>query len=272
MSKLNINKSEWLELVFEGKNKAYGAYQLREEDGKTTMKAFFGAMVLLTGIVGLGLLMSSFSNKVSIIKDGEDTIHVTDVTVQPIKEGVEVVVKKGEPIKQPKTKDLVNPVIVEAAKAPEIELTKIIDLGKTNDLSTTADNGKGDGYINGSTTSVIQTPEVIPTPGPDEIMLPTTVDEMPLFPGDFSKEIARKFVVPEMDEQKTLRVFVLFVVEKDGTISNIKVVNDPGFGMGAEAIRVLKAIKTKWEPGLFKGEKVRTSFSLPIVVRTATQE
>jgi periplasmic protein TonB len=50
MSKLNINKSEWLELVFEGKNKAYGAYELRQEDGKTTMKAFFGALLLIVGL------------------------------------------------------------------------------------------------------------------------------------------------------------------------------------------------------------------------------
>ena len=41
MSKLNSSKNEWLELVFEGKNKSYGAYELRQDEGKTTIKAFF---------------------------------------------------------------------------------------------------------------------------------------------------------------------------------------------------------------------------------------
>ena len=61
MSKLNINKNEWLELVFEGKNKEYGAYQLRQEDGKTTMKAFFTAIALISGIALLPVLLITLS-------------------------------------------------------------------------------------------------------------------------------------------------------------------------------------------------------------------
>ncbi|EKT4508910.1 hypothetical protein AAIP42_000580 [Flavobacterium psychrophilum] len=67
MSKLNINKNEWLELVFEGKNKEYGAYQLRQENGKTTMKAFFSAIALISGIALLPVVLSSFTKKPVIV-------------------------------------------------------------------------------------------------------------------------------------------------------------------------------------------------------------
>ncbi|MBC8645308.1 energy transducer TonB [Flavobacterium lindanitolerans] len=63
-----------------------------------------------------------------------------------------------------------------------------------------------------------------------------------------------------------MKVFVYFVVEKDGTLTNIKVVRDPGYGLGAEAIRVLKSIKTKWKPGIQNDKPVRTAYNLPITV------
>ena len=63
MSKLNSSKNEWLELVFEGKNKSYGAYELRQEEGKTTIKAFFSALLLLTALSATAMLFSSFREK-----------------------------------------------------------------------------------------------------------------------------------------------------------------------------------------------------------------
>jgi protein TonB len=56
------------------------------------------------------------------------------------------------------------------------------------------------------------------------------------------------------------------VIEENGTMSNIKVVRDPGYGLGNEAIRVLKSLKTKWSPGMIAGQAVRTFYNLPIKV------
>jgi len=92
-----------------------------------------------------------------------------------------------------------------------------------------------------------------------------------MFPGGveaFLEIVGNRFTAPEIDEEKTLKVIVFFVVEKDGSLSNITVPRSPGFGLDKEAIRVLKSIKTKWEPGIYKGEPVRTQYSLPIVVKT----
>jgi periplasmic protein TonB len=273
MSKLNINNSEWLELVFEGKNKSYGAYQLRQEEGRTTMKAFFGGLLFLTAISSLLVFLSSFDNKPIIHKTPGEVLHVTDVVLPITKEKpIVTLVKKGTAKKVEATKDLTkNITIVDHTVTPETTpITTNANLGLVKDPNAQP-SGDGSGKPNGSSTTGI-TSAIDTTIDINTVMGPNSVDKNPYFPGDFSKEIARKFVAPEMDEQKTLRVIVFFVVERDGSLSNIRVANDPGYGMGAEAIRVLKAIKTKWEPGMFKGQAVRTSFSLPILVKTGTQD
>ena len=97
-----------------------------------------------------------------------------------------------------------------------------------------------------------------------------TLEKQPLYPGGlgkFVKDVTEKFKTPELEtDSKTLKVLVNFVVEKDGTLTNIKVLRDPGHNLGKEALRVLNSMKTKWSPGYKNGVPVRTSFNLPIVI------
>jgi protein TonB len=268
MSKLNINKNEWLELVFEGKNKEYGAYKMRQEDGKTTMKAFFSAMALISGIAMLPIILSSFADKPIVEPLAPDPfIHVTEVIFK--KEEIKKVlpISKKEAQKPIKSRDLVNTKIVDATKAPDTNFTKPEDVGKTNVANTnTGTNGSPDGIITNKVVVPTAITEVIP-----DIMNTASVEKNPAFPGginEFLKIVGNRFVAPELEEEKTLKVIVFFVVEKDGSLSNITVPRSPGFGLDVEAIRVLKSIKTKWDPGMYKGKPVRTSYSLPIVIKT----
>jgi protein TonB len=64
----------------------------------------------------------------------------------------------------------------------------------------------------------------------------------------------------------TARIIVQFVVEKDGSLTGIKILRDPGYGLGKEAERVLKSVKTKWSPGIQNGKPVRASYNLPITI------
>ena len=66
-----------------------------------------------------------------------------------------------------------------------------------------------------------------------------------------------------IDNDVSGKVYVTFVVEKDGSIGNPKLLRDIGFGCGAEAIRVVKAMP-KWNPGKQRGKPVRVQFNLPI--------
>lgn len=271
MSKLNINKNEWLELVFEGKNKEYGAYQLRKEEGATTTKAFISAMALLGGIAALPFILSSFTDKPPMdTPDGPilDSIRVIDVVypekkLQPLKK----VLPPSAPAEKSPTEDLTNPRVVDAEVAPQTDFTRNEDLGQNT--NTTTDSGSG---TPGQDSTIPTGGGNVEDPIDDTTPFnPYAVEKSPNFPGgidEFLKIVGNRFNAPEAEEEGIIkRVIVFFVVEKDGSLSNITVPKNPGLGLDKEAIRVLKSIKTKWEPGMYKGRPVRTQYSLPIVVK-----
>ena len=83
--------------------------------------------------------------------------------------------------------------------------------------------------------------------GVSTILNRNELDKNPEFPGGikiFLNYVGSNFRTPEIETEQTVKVYVSFVVEIDGSMSNIQVENDPGFGLGKEAIRVLKSIKT----------------------------
>ncbi len=268
MSKLNINKNEWLELVFEGKNKEYGAYQMRRDDGKTTMKAFFSALALLAGIAALPFILSSFADKPTVggLTIPEDPLRLVEVILPPKNNEPKALVapinnERQEPVT---STDLSDPTIVDAVDAPDIEFTEPENVGQTTTQNTNTTGTPTGTEVN---TTTVTTPA---EEDPNGIKNSLEVEKNPNFPGginEFLKLVGNRFVTPEIEDEKIIKVLVYFVVEKDGTLSNITVPRSPGYGLDKEAIRVLKSIKTKWEPGIYKGKPVRTSYSLPIVVK-----
>ncbi|MET0759443.1 MAG: energy transducer TonB [Flavobacterium sp.] len=96
------------------------------------------------------------------------------------------------------------------------------------------------------------------------------VDVKPEFPKGtdaFYKFIAKNFKSPE-EEGLNGKIIMTFVIETDGSISNIKVLQDVGYGSGEEAMRVLKKTD-KWIPGKFDGKPVRVLYHLPITIQSA---
>jgi len=97
------------------------------------------------------------------------------------------------------------------------------------------------------------------------------LDKLPEFPGGISKfysYVGNNFEKPEIENTtNTMRIFVSFVIEKDGRMTDIQVLKDPGYGLGKEAVRVLKSLRTKWIPGMLAGKAVRTAYNLPILVQ-----
>ena len=114
------------------------------------------------------------------------------------------------------------------------------------------------------------TPTIIKNIDDNNIYNAAGIEVKPDFPGGlekFYKFIGKNFQVPEEEGLKG-KVFVTFVVEKDGLLSDIKVIRDIGYGTGNEAVRVLKS-SPRWEPGEQNGKKVRCIYSLPISIQSA---
>lgn len=94
------------------------------------------------------------------------------------------------------------------------------------------------------------------------------VEENPEYPGGEAamyKYFEENIKYPDLARNGNIegKVFVRFVVEKDGSISNVRVMRDIGGGCGAEAMRVVKSMP-KWKPGKQRGKAVRAEFNLPV--------
>mgnify|MGYP002623171729 FL=1 len=102
----------------------------------------------------------------------------------------------------------------------------------------------------------------------EETQIFTVVENDPEFPGGMEalyKYLRDNIKYPQLarDNNITGRVYVTFVVERDGSIANPRVLKDIGGGCGAEAIRVVKSMP-KWTPGKQRGKAVRVQFNLPV--------
>jgi len=103
----------------------------------------------------------------------------------------------------------------------------------------------------------------------DEVKIFTVVEAMPEYPGgetELYKYLGNSINYPEQARNLGLqgKVFVTFVIEKDGSIANPKVLRDIGGGCGEEALRVVRSMP-KWKPGKQRGKNVRVQYNLPVL-------
>jgi protein TonB len=101
----------------------------------------------------------------------------------------------------------------------------------------------------------------------------TIVEEMPAYPGGDAKlyeYLGKNIKYPQIARESGIqgRVFVNFVVEPDGSVSNVKVMRGIGGGCDEEAVRVIKTMP-KWKPGKQRGKAVRVSYQIPVVFKLA---
>tara|TARA_R110000868_G_scaffold47390_3_gene155522 strand:- start:5175 stop:5999 length:825 start_codon:yes stop_codon:yes gene_type:complete len=272
MPKQSLYEANWINLVFENRNKEYGAYQLRKENAKTSILALFMGVLLCASLFSIPRVLRFFNLITTAtstsIEPIDEIIQLT--TVQPqIKKQEEQVLPKTiaqKPLESIDKKQLTNPVIVKAPLATP-------DLATTTESTTIIKNtNDGTGAIGTSTTPAQGSGTAISAPVDygDTVVTSAILDKMPEFPGGINKfynYIGKNFESPEVNGESSIRIYVSFVVEKDGSMSNIQVKNDPGYGLGKEAIRVLKSMKTKWSPGMINSKAVRTSYNLPITVQ-----
>jgi len=272
MSNSSIYESKWTNLVFENKNKEYGAYQLRQENSKTTVTALFVALLLIATLGSISMLISKLSPPViidgpTIIDEPIIPVSMDPTIVQPkIDESVAPPVQESAPAST--EVQLVNPVVVATDQATTATIAAATDNHPVVDNAST---GTGTTTNALPSTGSVGGDAVEPADTGNSIVNTAVLDKMPEFPGGMAKfytYVGNNFTRPELDAERTLKVYVSFVIEKDGSITDIMVKNDPGYGVGKEAIRVLKSLKTKWSPGILNGKAVRTAYNLPITIKT----
>ena len=273
MSKLDLISYEWTDLVFEGRNQAYGAYKLRKGTTKRNIWAIiivFGAAILLY----LGLRVQSM---VEASREVENLQLVELSALEQKKK--EAKVEKKEDIKvEPeriveRVKSSVKftaPVIKKDEEVSEEDEIKLDEVEKS-DKSIGAFTVEGNDEVGGE---VLKAKEEIAAPEPpkeEDSKVFDVVEQMPSFPGGqaaLMKWLADNMNYPVIAAENGVqgRVVVQFVVEKDGSVSDVQVVKSVDPSLDKEASRVVSAMP-KWIPGKQNGAAVRVKYTVPVTFK-----
>ena len=275
MAKIDLISRDWTEMVFEGRNKEYGAYRLRKNAGKRNLYSLITIFIAALAIWG-GISLVKF------VESRTKTVAQTSVaelsTLNQPKKKAEVKQQQKVKLEQPekvveRVKSSVKftaPVIKKDDQVkPEDELKTQDELMNTKTAIGALDV-KGNDDANGE---VLKIKEAVaqPEPKPEVEKVFDVVEQMPSFPGGPSALMEWlnnnvKYPVVAQENGVQGRVVVSFVVERDGSITDVKVVRGVDPSLDKEASRVVRAIP-RWIPGKQNGSAVRVKYNVPVAFR-----
>ena len=275
MSKIDLISNEWTDLVFEGRNQAYGAYKLRKGTAKRNVWALI-IVGLAAALLYLGLQLQKMAEA---NKKVENTQAVELAKLNTEKK--EAKVEKKEIIKQEPEKvveqvkssvKFTAPVSKKDSEVKEEDEIKLDEVQKS-DKAVGAFTVEGNDEVGGA---VLKAKEDIAAPEPpkhvvEETKIFTVVEQMPMYPGGdgalmgyLRDNIHYPTVAAENGVQG--RVVVGFVVERDGSITDVKILRGVDPSLDREAMRVVKSMP-KWTPGKQNGSAVRVKYQVPVSFR-----
>ena len=275
MSKIDLISNEWTDLVFEGRNQAYGAYKLRKGIAKRNVWAL-SIVGLAAALLYLGLQLQKMAEA---NKKVENTQAVELAKLQTEKKK-EAKVEKKEVIRQEPEKvveqvkssvKFTAPVIKRDEEVKEEDEIKLDEVQKS-DKAVGAFTVEGNDEVGGA---VLKAKEDIAAPEPpkhvEETKVFTVVEQMPMFPGGdaaLMSYLANNIHYPTVAAENGVqgRVVVGFVVERDGSITDVSVLRGVDPSLDREAMRVVKSMP-RWTPGKQNGSAVRVKYQVPVAFR-----
>ena len=280
MAKIDHYDPKWVDMVFAGKNKEYGAYQLRKGTSGRNIKSLL-ILVIAAALVGGFLAWKVIEQK----QAEEQQAYMEAMELAKLQKQAEKEKKKPEKV-QPKvemkkeipvareTQKFTAPVIKKDELVKEENQVKQMDqLDAKVAVGTKDEEGVKDRTVEAVRSDIaVAAPPPPPAPKPEvSNKVFDVVEEMPSFPGGqaalmsfLSSNIKYPVVAQENGVQG--RVIVGFVVERDGSITDVKVMRSVDPSLDREAQRVVKAMP-RWKPGKQNGSAVRVKYTVPVVFR-----
>ena len=277
---VDLSSKEWRDIVFEGKNKEYGAYQLRSASNGRHNKAMIVIVIVIAIVFALAFLVNT------VIKSAE--AKPEDMTEQALVEMAVEETTEEEPedepqrIEEPKPEvikeELLNTVkLTEIAIVPDEEVKEDIksqdDLKETDTAVGKVNEDRGvDDIINAQEhKDVVVVEEKTPEPPVDDNKVFDAVEQEPQFPGGqgaLLKWIGDHLRYPSVAQENGIqgKVTVQFVVTKNGTVGEVRVVRGKDPALDKEAVRVVKSLP-KFVPGKMNGHAVNVWYTVPITFR-----
>ncbi|WP_440420454.1 energy transducer TonB [Prevotella merdae] len=275
MSKIDLISNEWTDLVFEGRNQSYGAYKLRKTTGKRNLWALI-IVALAAVLLYLGLQLQRMAEA---NKKVENTQAVELAKLNTEKK--EAKVEKKEVIRQEPEKvveqvkssvKFTAPVIKKDEEVKEEDEIKLDEVQKS-DKAVGAFTVEGNDEVGGA---VLKAKEDIAAPEPpkhvvEETKIFTVVEQMPMYPGGDAALMGYlrdniKYPTVAAENGVQGRVVVGFVVERDGSITDVNILRGVDPSLDREAMRVVKSMP-RWNPGKQNGSAVRVKYQVPVSFR-----
>ena len=271
MSKVDLIDNSWVDLVFEGKNQSYGAYKLRKQTGARNVKALVTVITVIALIFVIAIAKVAIENALP-----KASVNTADVELSKIEQKKETKVERKEQVKVEqqqvveKVKSSVKftaPVIKEEVE-PEEEMKSQEELAQNNTAIGVFDvqgNDDAEGEVLKANQQTVEEAKV------EDTKVFTVVEQMPSFPGGDAALMAylsKNIQYPPIAEENGIqgRVVATFVVERDGSITDVQVMRGVDPSLDREAIRVLKGMP-RWIPGKQNGSAVRVKYTVPVTFR-----
>jgi protein TonB len=263
-----ILQADMLDILFENRNKDYGAYELRRQYDKRLYRSLAIIITLLFSFVILSIVKNHFfpaSNHHLVSPDIPGVeIKTVDLTKPPVKPAI-------KPVSQRRIAEIINtaPLIVmkEVTNPPptQAELDNKISSYRNVD----GDNLKPNDNIT-TNTSTTGTGQELRKAEPEEEKILPIAQVMPEFPGGqpaLERFLLRNIKTPNDAEPGTkLRVLMRFVIDKEGNVTAVEVEQGSGNNFDNEVMRVVKKMP-QWKPGIQNGKNVAVYFNLPVILQ-----
>ena len=277
MSKdVDLSSKEWRDLVFEGRNQEYGAYDLRKNSDKRHNKSMILVIIALALIIVVGLTFNTVSNFIfqEDIKD-EANQELVNVNMAAEEEEEEEEEQERVEMEQPEAlpEEILNTIkVTELAIVEDSEVTPEDEIKSQDELKETQtafgqtnfDQGTDDRNVVREHKEEI----IVEEKKPEKEEVFRAVEQMPQFPGgdaELMKFLRDNIVYPAMAQENNVqgKVIVHFVVTKTGDIGEVKVVKSVDRDLDNEAVRLVKKLP-KFIPGRMNGQAVNVWYTLPV--------
>lgn len=278
MSKVDLKSKEWCELVFEGRNKAYGAYDMRSKAGRRHLYSLIDIVlgVLAIGAIVAGSIAAKDALKASMA-EGDEVTELSELKKEePKKEEKKVEVKQEEiPQKQEvlvkssiqfTVPEIVDQVDESKKMKNQEELQTLKGAIASQDIVGNSEKGINiddlrDNQVMGegkATSAVVE----------EEAKTYTVVEQMPTFPGGEAallKYVNSHIKYPAIAQEQEISgvVTLRFVVNEDGSVGNVTVAKSLEKHCDEEAVRVVKTLP-RFIPGKQQGKAVKVWYTLPV--------
>lgn len=276
---VDLSSQEWRDLVFEGKNKDFGAYVLRRDSVSRHNKSMLVLLIIFAIVAVLAIVVKTVQERAAEARP-EDVTEQTIVEM-PVEEVEETPEEEPQKFEEQELEQVVQEELLNTQKVTEVLIAddeEVEEEFKSQDEIKEDDRAMGavnedrgvDDIINAQEhKEVVVVEEKAPEPEPDKVF--DAVEQPPQFPGGDAallKYISDNLRYPQLAIENNIqgRVVVQFVVTKTGQVGEVKVVRSKDPDLDKEAVRVVKTIP-RFQPGKQNGNAVNVWYTLPITFK-----